>query len=77
LLAERPLDAAEPLRLFERQSQAGHFQILAPDTRYERIVWHGNLSDRHSAPDVDVPRSSRSAFNQSSTSWPCSHPRAR
>jgi hypothetical protein len=44
LLAQRPLDAAEPLRLFKGQSQARHFQILGADTFEQCAVRHGNLS---------------------------------
>src|SRR5687768_5601444 len=43
-LAEHPLDAAQSLCLFECQSQAWHFQILAPDTYEQRGVRHDNLS---------------------------------
>jgi hypothetical protein len=36
-LAQRPLDTAKPLRLCHRQTQTGHFQVLATDT-FERGV---------------------------------------
>ena len=42
-LTERTLDAAEPLRLFQRQPQSRHFQVLATDAFEQSFVWHGAL----------------------------------
>jgi hypothetical protein len=74
---QRPLKAAEALRLFKGQSQARHSQLLGADPVKQVLEWH-ETSQRNQAAAADtLPRSSRSACNQSSTSCPCSQPRAR
>jgi hypothetical protein len=73
-LQQGPLDTAEPLRLFTGQAQTRHLQKLGTNTFEQSVVRH---DDVHAAFERRVSRRSRSAFNQSSTSCPCSQPRAR
>ena len=43
-LAQRPLDAAQTLRLFDGQPQTGHLEIFGTDTCDGRVVRHKNAS---------------------------------
>jgi hypothetical protein len=57
--AERALNTAEPLRLFEGQSQTGHFQILGAKTCECCIVQHATSEYYHAAAGPIVSRNSR------------------
>lgn len=64
-LTQRPLDAAEPLRLFKFQSQARHFQILGAETFEHFLIRrcaHGDLSETPESRDVKPHRISYFAF---------------
>ena len=56
-----PIDAPEPLRLFKRQLQAGHFQELGADTFNQCPMWHDDTSRRSDQARVEPDAGSQFA----------------
>ena len=78
--AHRLLDSTQTLQLCGRQLHAGHFQIFGANPIQHALVEedvHRGFTFAHAAVDLVASRNSRSAFSQSSTSWPSWRPRSQ